>query len=149
MDNAPHELPRAEDLNYWMTSTKSPDTWIDKAIKEIENAGGSISGHAFGCDSRIGCAGYMLEFELGGDRFRVCWPVLPAHESEAVAARRQAATMLYHEVKSRAVAAKVLGGRVAFFSYLMLPGGRSATELANRDLAKSLPAFMSDQKAIE
>lgn len=147
MDPAPYELPRAETLNYWMTSKKGADSWVDKAEDEIEAAGGSVLGRAFGSEPQTGRSAFMLEFSLGGERFRIVWPVLPS--DEPAAARRQAATMLYHDVKSRCVGAKIFGERVAFFSYLMLPDGRSATQIANTDLAKALPSFLSGQKALE
>jgi len=54
-------------------------------------------------------------------------------------ARIQAATMLYHDVKARCVSAKVIGKRTAFFSYLMLPDGRSAATVATPELAIQLP----------
>jgi len=33
-------LPFAEKLNYWKTSSSSPDIWIERASKQIEKLGG-------------------------------------------------------------------------------------------------------------
>lgn len=134
------KLPFAEDINYWQTGKSSPDTWIDNAQKEIKAIGGKILGWAFGSENSTGRAAYMLEFELSGDRFKIVWPVLPTRNGKnEVSARIQAATMLYHDVKARCVTAKVLGKRSAFFSYLLLPDGRTAAAVATPELATTLP----------
>lgn len=133
-------IPYAEDVNYWQTGKSSPDTWIDNAQREIKSIGGKILGWAFGMESSTGRAAYMLEFELTGERFKIVWPVLPTRSGKnEVSARIQAATMLYHDVKARCVSAKVIGKRTAFFSYLMLPDGRTAATVATPELAIQLP----------
>lgn len=106
----------AEDVgNYWKTSTAAPDSWIDKTKAEIRAAGGEVLKEAFG--DQDGRAAFMLEFTFGADTFRAVWPVLPTRKpADARAARVQAATMLYHDVKSKCVSAKVHGLRAAFFS---------------------------------
>jgi hypothetical protein len=48
----------------------------------------------------------MLEFDLGGERYKVVWPVLPTKTGKDRAARVQAATALYHDVKARCVTLK-------------------------------------------
>lgn len=144
------ELPFAEKVNYWKTGNSSPDVWIEKSKREIEIAGGIVLREAFGSESTTGREAYMLEFSFGGEVFKLIWPVLPSEYGETKAARRQAATMLYHDVKSRCVAAKVLGNRSAFFNYLMLPDGSCVSQLANNDLARQLPDLMQREvKAIE
>ena len=133
------ELPYAETLNYWKTGKSSPDAWIEKARRQIEKLGGVVTGEAFGRDGN-GRAAYMLSFEIGGDAFRVVWPVLPVkNPRDERAARVQAATMLYHDVKARCLAAAVLGARTAFFAYLMLPDGRQAAEVGIPELARLSP----------
>lgn len=134
------KLPYAEDVNYWQTGKSSPDTWIDNAQKEIKAIGGKILAWAFGMEASTGRAAYMMEFDLGSERFKIVWPVLPSRTGKNEAsARIQAATMLYHDVKARCVSAKVIGKRSAFFSYLMLPDGRSVASVTTPELAEQLP----------
>lgn len=136
------KLPYADELNYWKTSTSSPDTWIKKARLQIEGLGGIVTGEAFGRD-REGRAAYMLSFEIGADRFRIVWPVLPTKKPrDEYAARVQAATMLYHHVKALCLSAVVLGPRTAFFAYMVLPDGRLAAEVATPELADVLPPLL-------
>lgn len=133
----------AEDVgNYWKSGTSAPDTWIDKAKKEIGSAGGKVLSEAFGRDE-TGRAAFLLEFSFGGERFRAIWPVLPSRTKNERAARIQAATMLYHDVKARCVSAKVLGARAAFFTYLMLPDGRTAAQAAAPELATAFPRLLT------
>ena len=134
-------LPYAEDINYWKTGTSSPDTWIDRAKAEIKAAGGKMLGDAYGNDATTGRSAYMLQFILEGEPFKIVWPVLPARGGNARAAQIQAATMLYHDVKARCVSAKVLGGKAAFFTYIQLPDGRNASEVATPDLVNHLPSM--------
>jgi len=134
-------LPRAEDLNYWRTSRKSPDEWICKAKSLIESVGGDVHGEAF-ANTKKGQA-YRIDFSIDGDEFRLTWPVCIHEPDEEIAARRQAATMLFHDVKSRVVAAKVMGLRAAFLPFLMLPGGRAAGFLASPELEKHLPKLIT------
>ncbi len=128
------ELPYAEDVNYWKSGTSSPDTWMERAKKQVENLGGKVLMEAFGKDATERSA-YMLAFEIGGDRFKVIWPVLPSKSGNEKAARIQAATMLYHDIKARCLTAMVMGTRSAFFSYLLLSDGRVATQADDDELA--------------
>jgi hypothetical protein len=137
--------PFAEDVNYWKSGQSAPDTWIEKAKAEIKAAGGKFVGEAFGSEAG-GRAAFMLEFEFGGERFRAVWPVLPTRAKTAAserAAKIQAATMLYHDVKARCVAAKVLGARASFFSYLMLPDGRTISQAAAPEVAQLFPRLLT------
>jgi hypothetical protein len=132
----------AEDVNYWRTGKSSPDSWMEKAAREIETAGGKVTGEAFGRDGE-GRAAYMLAFEFPPDRFKVVWPVLPSKSGDASSAKRQAATMLFHDVKARCVSAKVLGPRSAFFSYVQLEDGRVAAQVASPDaVVRILPRLL-------
>lgn len=140
------KTPYAEEVNYWRTGQTSADTWMDNAAKEIRTAGGKLIGQAYGSEAATGRAAYMIEFEFSGERFRIVWPVLPTKTKNAAsekAARIQAATMLYHDVKARCVSAKVLGSRAAFFSYLMLPDGRTAAQAAAPEVSALFPLLLA------
>ncbi len=114
------ELPYAEDIgHYWMTGSSSPDTWIDKAKKLIQEVDGKMIAEGYG--SMGGQAAYMLAFQINEDKFKVIFPVLQSRGGRTLAAKRQAATMLYHDIKAKCMVASVLGAKVAFFAYLLLP----------------------------
>ena len=92
----------------------------------------------------------MFEVRFGEDCFRVIWASLKSkweNESEKpafrTAARRQAATSLYHDVKARGLRYKHVGARVAFFEFLLLPDGRCAGELAAPELLKAVPKMLA------
>ena len=99
------ELPFAEDVNYWKTGKSAPDTWIDRAKHEIESINGQVLAEGFGHESLTGKAAYMLAFKIAGEQFKITWPVLPSKSGAKRAAKIQAATMLYHDVKARCVSA--------------------------------------------
>lgn len=135
----------AEEVNYWKTGQSSPDAWIDKAQAEINAAGGKVLNEAYGRDAE-GRAAFMLEFQLKSERYRVVWPVLTTRvkgTQNERAAKVQAATMLYHDIKARCVSAKVLGARSAFLSYLMLPDGRTAAQAATPEIATLYPRLLA------
>ena len=95
----------------------------------------------FGRETQAGRSAFMLAFKIDDEQFKVVWPVLPSKSGNERAARIQAATMLYHDVKARCVSAKVLGPRAAFFNYLVLPDGRTTVEAASPELVDMLPAL--------
>ena len=128
----------AEDVNFWQTGQSSPDTWIDRTKRQIEDLGGKVEGEAFGSDSE-GRAAYMLVFRVGNDSFKIVWPVLPTRTKRPQAAKIQAATMLYHYVKSVCLYAVVVGPRLAFFSHLVLADGRMASQVSGDELASMSP----------
>lgn len=136
----------AEDIgHYWKTSTSAPDVWIDKAKTEIRAAGGKVLSEAFGSDAE-GRAAFMLAFSFGSEQFRAVCPVLPTRRAQdARAARVQAATMLYHDIKAKAVAAKVHGVRAAFFQYLALPDGRTMAQVSTPELAVTYPKLLTGE----
>lgn len=137
------ELPYAEDINhYWQTSIGSPDQWLEKAKKLIIELEGVIVAEGYG--SMAEHAAYMLAFNIGGDSFKVTWPVLPSRTGKELAAKRQAATLLYHDIKAKAMTASVLGPRVAFFSYMMLGNGKVVSELAEPELATCFPLQLKE-----
>ena len=136
-------LPFAEDINYWQTSQSSPDSWMDKSKKLIQQLSGTILAEGFGSDSQ-GRSAYMLAFEIKGDRFKVIWPVLPSKTRNERAARIQAATMLHHDIKAKAMSATVLGARVAFFNNWMLPDGRTAANASVAELSAGIPLLFQN-----
>lgn len=134
-------LPYAEDVgHYWQTSQSSPDVWMERAKKIIQDLGGEVLADAYGSSS--GNAAFMLAFKIKGQNYKVVWPVLPSWSGKTTAAKRQAATMLYHDVKAKAMTASVLGVEVAFFSYMLLPDGRAASELQRPELADAFPKLL-------
>jgi len=136
------DLPYAEDIgHYWQTSQSPPDTWIDRAKKVIQDMGGEILADGFG--SAGGQAAFMLAFKFKDQRYKVVWPVLPTYSGKEISAKRQAATLLYHDVKAKAMTASVLGVEVAFFSYMMLSDGRVSSELAKPELAEAFPKLIT------
>lgn len=124
----------AEELgHYYKTSRTSPDSWLMRIEGLIEGHGGHVVGHGFGRNGAQAREAYMFRFELDGEQYKIIWPVLPTEQSK-LAARIQAVTLMYHDVKQRIVSAAVLGNRAAFFQYLMLPNGYTASEVADQDL---------------
>lgn len=90
----------------------------------------------------------LLGFRLDGDTFRVVWPVVEHDVKDNQAAIRQAATMLFHDIKSRCIAARVKGARWAFHAELCLPDGRMVGALTDGELMKRLPAMCREPLAI-
>ena len=133
------QLPDAESVNYWKTSRTSPDTWMDRAKCLIEALSGTVLAEGFGSEPATGRAAFMLAFEIDGDRFKIVWPCLPSRDGNEGAARIQAATMLYRDVKAKCISATVLGTRAAFFSFLLLPDGRTTTEVSTPELVDAWP----------
>lgn len=131
-------LPYAEDLgHYWKTGSSSPDTWLEMAKKLIREVDGEITAEGFGS---VGTqSAYMLVFRINEDKFKVVFPVLYSRAGNTIAAKRQAATMLYHDIKAKCMVASVLGVKAAFFTYLMLSDGRTASELAAPELSAAFP----------
>lgn len=132
-----NSLPNAEDLNYWKTSKSQPGTWLDRTESVIEDLGGEVQMRARG--KKDGREAYLLQFTFGPDQFRIVWPVLPTRTNSQKAAERQAATMMYHDCKARALRCKIHGPKIAFFEYLMLGDGRTAGQLSAPELAEHTP----------
>ncbi len=144
--NDPKPKIYADDVPYFQTGQSSADTWIDKAKREIASVGGKVQAEAFGADA-TGRSAFMLAFTIGGDPFKVTWPVLPSRTGKDKAAKIQAATALYHDVKARVVSAKFLGMRGAFLTYLVLINGQTASEMTSSEIANSMPKFMLNSGA--
>ncbi|MFW5945057.1 MAG: hypothetical protein ACOCTU_07330 [Bacteroidota bacterium] len=127
-------------MNYFKSSNRSPDHWLSKASDLIEESDGNVYLHAKGMES--GRTAYLMEFSFGEDRFRAVWPVLPCRQGNEKAAERQAATMLYHDVKNRCMKARIFGSRTAFFDFLMLPDGRTAAMASSQQLMEFTPKLL-------
>lgn len=151
-----HKLPYAESVNYWKSGTSIPDKVIQDAIKQIEEIGGTLVVNAFGRDT-AGNSAYMLQFKINDDTFKVVWPVLPTRfvrnkktqATNEMAAKRQAAAFIFHDIKAKCMVAKVLGARPAFFQYLMLPDGRTTTEATGQELIAGLPDLFNAQPRLD
>lgn len=129
------ELPDADKINYWKTSTSQPEKWIDRAAAQIEALGGHVLAHAYGQDPTTGASAYMMQFKIGEDDFKVVWPVLPVKDKkDQLTARRQTATLLYHDIKAKCLSATIKGARRAFFEYLRLPDGQTAGDMSGVDI---------------
>jgi hypothetical protein len=126
----------AEDMNYWKTSKSNESTWLDRAIKQIDDIGGKVYVKAHGRDPKTGAAALMLQFQIGDDYFKIVWPILESKGENRKAATVQAATLMFHDIKARCMSAKILGARTAFFAYYMLPDGRSASEVGHEHVAQ-------------
>ncbi len=136
----------AKNLPYWKTGRSSPDEWLRQAVRLIEKVGGEVN--ESGIIMQHGSEVVLIGFKLDGDQFRLVWPVLVHEPKENQAAVRQAATMLYHDVKARCVAAMVKGARWAFHAEMILPNGKPAGSLSDEDLMKTLPEICRQPLAI-
>ncbi len=132
----PHALPFAEDVNYWKTGKSSPDTLVSKAVEIIRKLGGTNIAEAFG--SYDGRAAFIVQFNFGEERFRIAWPCLPQRKADERAARIQAATFLFYDVKAKALSAAILGPRAVFIGSLLLPSGKTVTESALPAIAEHM-----------
>lgn len=126
----------AEDADYWRTGkSRTPDQWIDMAIRQLESHGAAAITNA---TSRAGeIVAYMIAFQLDGRPYKIVWPALKTRSTTDDARRSaaiQAATSLYHEVKNCCVVASRYGVARGFFQYAMLPDGRSVYELSGDEL---------------
>ena len=126
------KLPYAEDMNYWKSGKSSPDTFLSWTEDEIEKRNGVVTLIAKG--KHNGRSAYCMDFSIGNDKFKAIWPVLPTKGKDTKAADRQAATMLYHDVKTRCLKVAIFGARYAFFDMLLLEDERTAGQLANNEI---------------
>jgi hypothetical protein len=125
-----------EKLPYWKSSQSSADTWIERTIKLINDFGGQVVNQMQGVDYRSGQAAFMIVFALQGDTFKIIFPVLePKSKNDLRAAKIQAATILYHDVKARLVSSLILGARNVFFGNLLLDDGKTAAEFEDPRLS--------------
>jgi len=137
------KLPYCEDVNYWKTGVSSPDTWMEKTKRCIKGINGRILSEAFGNDGTQ--SAFLLQFQIGNDTFKLIWPVLSSRVGNEKAARIQAATFIYHDVKAKCDTVRILGARTAFFNYLMLPDGRTAAHASVPELMIGIPNLFLPQ----
>ena len=128
----------AEELPYYQTSTSSADAWMDKACTEIKRYGGKILNEGF-VREQSGRAAFLLEFQIADDNFHLVWQVLKSKSGNDKAAKIQAATTLYHDVKAKCLRAAWVGARAAFLEWLMLPGGQTAGQATTPELQQAIP----------
>ena len=120
--------------------------WLALAVSQLRSHGASQVVQAVG-EGEGGREAYLLEFTLHDQRYKVVWPVLPLAASYRTdknqeAARRQAATSLYHDVKARCVTAARYGSEMGFFQFRQLPDGRTVQEMTAVELMEGLPRMM-------
>lgn len=138
--------PTAETVgHYWKTSRTGLETWQDRIERQIKTAGGKVTAESIVRQGEE--AAIMVAFELGGDVFRLVWPVL--HSDNRRAAQIQAATALYHDVKARCVRAKFLGARPAFLDALILPNGQTVAETSLPELMQGVPQLLGGTPLLE
>jgi len=140
-------LPYADDVNYWKTGKSSADTWLDRSQSLIEEIDGEVTNVGFSHLPKTGQAAYLIEFRADMDTFKIVWPVLPTRyegKKEEAAARRQAATFMFHDIKAKCMKAKIFGIRGAFFPFLQLPGGMVAAQLSSPEVMKRIPKLLKD-----
>ena len=118
----------AEDLPYFQTGKSAADTWLEKVETEIKRAGGKVRSSGYVSDAVRGSA-YMVQFDLEDMTFRVVERVLESKTKNDKAAKIQAATTMYHDIKARMVTARRKGARVAFLAELLLPSGQTVGEI--------------------
>lgn len=135
------KLPFANELNYWKTSRSPAGSWLDKSEAMITSHGGTV--HLSAKGNHGGYSAYCIEFAFGDDVFKAIWPVLPAqNDNDKPAAERQAATMLYHDIKARCMKIAIFSPRGAFFDMLKLPDGRLAGHLGTPELVEHAGKFL-------
>ena len=123
-------------------------SWLEKTEVLIKNFGGAHIVSSKGSDGDK--TAYLIQFDYQGDTYRVFWPVLPyQREEHELAANRQAATMLYHDVKDRLLRVKVFGVRQSFFEHMLLPSGKTVGSLSNSDLQDQIPKINGSRHLLE
>ncbi|MEM7551121.1 MAG: hypothetical protein AAF363_15665 [Bacteroidota bacterium] len=121
------ELPFAENMPYWKTSSSGIENWLDKTEKLITEYGGDVNTRIAGKSN--GKEAIMFGFTLESDRYKILWPILPTKkDSDRNAAARQAATMIYHDTKARVNRLKIFTPRVVFSDWLLLNNGKTLAE---------------------
>ncbi len=129
----------AEKVNYWKTS-RSSDSAINEAIREIQKAGGVVLGDGFLNDQ--GKAAWMMQFRIGGDVYRSVWPVLRSKSGDFRSAKIQAAVAMKHDIKAKCVAAKFIGFKQSFARERLLPDGKTIGDVSDADILKAVPQML-------
>ncbi|MHC1733425.1 MAG: hypothetical protein AB9888_15510 [Bacteroidales bacterium] len=132
----------AEYTNYWRSSRNPAEYWIDKAVAELKKIDATIKSQYFGDED--GKSAYVLTVSIEGNDYRIVWPVMPceyASDDNRKAARVQAATMIYHDIKARCISSQAIGIRTAFMPFLVVNNGKSLCELDTEEIVAYLPAL--------
>jgi hypothetical protein len=140
----------AEDFPYWKTSKSSAETWRNNAAVEIKRAGGDIV--SAGDIMLEGRSTVFITFKIDGEEYRVQYPVLQSRTKNEVAAKIQAATAMYHDIKARCNSLRWTGARIAFGGYRLLPSGLTDGQLSTPELASQLlplPAHRSTDDIVD
>jgi hypothetical protein len=135
----------AEDLPYWRTSKSTLSSWLNKAKREITSINGKVTGDGYMTDHENGRGAILITFVLDGTRYAAKWPVLPTRrktEQDEEAAKVQAATALYHDIKNRVVSAKFRGAGFSFLNYQVLQTGQTVSEVADNGFVNRLPMLL-------
>ena len=121
------QLPYAEEVNYWKTGRTAPDKKIDQVTKMITDLGGEVTSSLIGMIG--GRSAILIEFAMHEDRYRVTWPILQTSklEKDTAAARIQAATFVYHDIKAKLMTYKVIGA-AALADIRLLENNRTPRE---------------------
>lgn len=138
----------AQDVNYYRTGTTAPETWLEKSKAEIRAVGGDVSGEAY--MERDGQRAYTLLFTFDAESYRISWPVLPLKpnprrskaelKADERAARIQATTFMYYDIKAKCMVVKVLGPQAAFLQYRVMADGSTPAEQGLLTGQVALPA---------
>lgn len=132
-----NQLPYAKDLPYWRSGSSAPDVWLEKAVAIVKKLGGTNVSCLSGMTDNGGT--FLMQFDHGTERYRVIWPVLRVQRPDEMrAAQIQAATMLYHDCKAKALVAQVLGIRTAFIGQLLVNESQTVSQIATPLLAESV-----------
>lgn len=127
----------AEDLgHYWKTGRKHPDTILGDIKKMIESVGGTI--HTEMVATVNGETAYILGFRVVDDDYRINQPVLPSRTDDLLSAKRQAVTALFHDIKAKVVSMKFRGVKAVFHEFLVLPDGRTASQVTAPEFSSSI-----------
>lgn len=125
-------LPFAHEMSYWKSSQSGVESWLDKTERLIESVGGAVHTRITGKSD--GREAILLTFVIEGDWFKIMWPSLPVkNEKDKAAAMRQAATMVYHDTKSRVNRIKIFSARVVFSDWFLLTDGSTIAESGTID----------------
>ena len=131
------DLPYGDELPYWKTSNSSAESWVSKTIAILAKFGAKEISEGFAASGAF--SSYVILFRFGAEQFRIVWPVMKYRNPEdQKSARVQAATLMYHDCKSRAVTAKALGVRTAFIGQLLLADNKTVQESATPLIAEQV-----------
>lgn len=136
-----NKLPYAEDIPYFQTSQSGSDTWIERTKKLINDAGGKQIKEAYVDEGDR--SAFMISFVIGSESYKIMWPVLPTKSNKQKAAKIQAATLMYHDVKSRCITSMVFGSHTAFLPFLLMADGRTASQVTTPELTNGLPGLIT------